>query len=381
MDSRKNKNPGKLDLDAIRKNSAEEMARNLEKFETVESVVFDNGSAAKKGKKKDPVSKDKKAKEEQKLQKEKEKRAKKREKNDAYYKKRKEADKAARIKLEQKKKQAEKQAREKRAKAREKEEQKKKLAESKAQEKSLKAGEKAEQKKAQPKKETPKNNSTVREKAEQKKIRPKKEKPEKNTVAREKTEKNKKAFAEKASFKLSSVNLNKKVIAVSVCAVALIVVISILSSFLHVRSLTNKVKYEYSGIVQVNNRVMDINVPEDDQKLLIKGTKSFGTGKKFPFYCLREINFRDGSADGTLSLGNPADSGCVFLVTVMGKDGGILYRSDGINPGKCLETIKLFIPGAKGESKARVFVTAYDINDTDKIIGVRYTNIKINVLN
>ena len=169
----------------------------------------------------------------------------------------------------------------------------------------------------------------------------------------------------------------KKVKAVLIPIIALIMVVAVLLSAFSIRNyrLNKILEYNYIGTLE-NRSVRDIEINEEEQAERAKDMKRKGQKSKFDFFCNNEIEFEYSTAYGTLVLANIATNDCIIVASIFDEDENLIYRSGGIEPGRYLSQIRLFAPPKDGKHTCRLYVSAYD-KETNEVIGVQYTDLTI----
>ena len=103
--------------------------------------------------------------------------------------------------------------------------------------------------------------------------------------------------------------------------------------------------------------------------------KSHGS-RKFKFYINSRIHIDDDGKTTDLCFGNPSENGSVIIATIFDKDGKILYRSLGLEPGYEMNNVTFFEKLPYGTHNVKVCVNAYDAASHEKI-GTRYAKIQL----
>lgn len=213
----------------------------------------------------------------------------------------------------------------------------------------------------------------------QKKIAEKKTKKERTKASR-KRRRNRfvKKFRYYTSKKfLSSLNYFR-IFTCIVLPIALIVTASVCVS----RSVWVNVPSEIKA-TEFNGRLESETVAEESvfnaqqQQVFVEALNARGS-KKFSFYFNSVVNVDDDFSTDNLCFGNPKTNDCVLIATVYDKDDTVLYRSLGLEPGKEINSAKLFEELSYGIHDVKVAVNAYDRKTNEKI-GTKYAKIKIAV--
>lgn len=64
-----------------------------------------------------------------------------------------------------------------------------------------------------------------------------------------------------------------------------------------------------------------------------------------------------------VTLGNPTDNPCYFVISIILDDGSVIYESDMLAPGEILGDIEISEALAHGEHKASILYEAFDLSD------------------
>lgn len=171
------------------------------------------------------------------------------------------------------------------------------------------------------------------------------------------------------------IKAHKKGVLLAVCSAVLVfaVCLSVVSGYNEF--LLQKVGTGYAAVLQ-RESVYPIGIDADEEVQRIRETNRHGQKTAFRYFCEEEITFRNCTSFGALILANPQSNDCDLVATIFDKDGRILYRSDGIEPGKYLSQIRLMEGLQAGEYPCRLYVTGFD-RQTQKAVGVQYTKLKI----
>ncbi|MGN0635600.1 MAG: hypothetical protein ACI4I5_05200 [Acutalibacteraceae bacterium] len=208
----------------------------------------------------------------------------------------------------------------------------------------------------------------------------KKNKTTKNTSVRKASkEKSASAGAAKENAVVKKIiaygGTHKKAVLLAVCSAVLVfaICLSVVSGYNEF--LLQKVGTGYAAVLQ-RESVYPIGIDADEEVQRIRETNRHGQKTAFRYFCEEEIIFRNCTSFGALILANPESNDCDLVATIFDKDGRILYRSDGIEPGKYLSQIRLMQGLQAGEYSCRLYVTGFD-RETQKAVGVQYTKLKI----
>ena len=71
----------------------------------------------------------------------------------------------------------------------------------------------------------------------------------------------------------------------------------------------------------------------------------------------------------TVSIGNPADNDCIFVIVLKLEDGTILFESQELKPGEGLENITLDQELEAGEYQAVIEYKCYSLEDKSPLNG------------
>lgn len=133
--------------------------------------------------------------------------------------------------------------------------------------------------------------------------------------------------------------------------------------------------YEYEGRTETGAVVGESAFNSQQISVFTDTLKSHGS-RKFKFYINSRIHIDDDGKTSDLCLGNPSENGCVIIATIFDKDGKILYRSLGLEPGCELNNVTFFEKLPYGTHNVKVCANAYDAASHEKI-GTRYAKIQL----
>ncbi len=134
---------------------------------------------------------------------------------------------------------------------------------------------------------------------------------------------------------------------------------------------------EFNGRIESETVATDSVFNIGQQQVFIDALKARGS-RSFDFYFNSVVNVGDDFSTDDLCFGNPKTNDCVLIATVYDKDDTVLYRSLGLEPGKEINSVKLFSELSYGIHDVKVAVNAYDKKTNEKI-GTKYAKIKIAV--
>ncbi len=134
---------------------------------------------------------------------------------------------------------------------------------------------------------------------------------------------------------------------------------------------------EFNGRIESETVATDSVFNISQQQVFIDALKARGS-RSFDFYFNSVVNVGDDFSTEDLCFGNPKTNDCVLIATVYDKDDTVLYRSLGLEPGKEINSVKLFSELSYGIHDVKVAVNAYDKKTNEKI-GTKYAKIKIAV--
>lgn len=134
---------------------------------------------------------------------------------------------------------------------------------------------------------------------------------------------------------------------------------------------------EYEGRLESDTVAVESVFNAQQQKIFIDSLKSRGSGK-FEFYINSIVEIDDDFSTDTLCLGNPVTNNAILVATIYDDDDNVLYRSQGVEPGKEINRAKLFSELSYGVHEVKVAVNAYDAESFEKL-GTRYAEIKLAV--
>lgn len=203
----------------------------------------------------------------------------------------------------------------------------------------------------------------------------------KNTAARRSSQKKQPSKKDRKDYAATPAKpavcsaVYKKAVPLAVCSVVLIfaVCLSVVSGYNE--HLLKKVGTDYACVLQKES-IYPIGIDAQETVQRIKETNRHGQKTAFQYFCEEEITFRNCTSFGALILANPQTNTCDLVATIFDKDGRVLYRSNGIEPGKYLSQIRLMEGLQAGEYACRLYVAGFD-RQTQKSVGVQYTKLKI----
>lgn len=134
---------------------------------------------------------------------------------------------------------------------------------------------------------------------------------------------------------------------------------------------------EYEGRLESDTVAVESVFNAQQQKIFIDSLKSRGSGK-FEFYINSIVEIDDDFSTDTLCFGNPVTNNAILVATIYDGDDNVLYRSQGVEPGKEINRAKLFDELSYGVHEVKVAVNAYDAESFEKL-GTRYAEIKLAV--
>lgn len=134
---------------------------------------------------------------------------------------------------------------------------------------------------------------------------------------------------------------------------------------------------EYDGRLESDTIAVESVFNAQQQKIFIGSLKSRGSGK-FEFYINSIVEIDDEFSTDTLCFGNPETNNAILVATIYDGDGNVLYRSQGVEPGKEINRAKLFDELSYGVHEVKVAVNAYDAKSLERL-GTRYAEIKLAV--
>lgn len=77
------------------------------------------------------------------------------------------------------------------------------------------------------------------------------------------------------------------------------------------------------------------------------------------------VTFADGSTEGDLRIENPPGNRFDVRVTIALDDGRVVYATDAVEPGWCIERDRLDVELSAGTYSATATFTAYDEHDAE----------------
>lgn len=173
----------------------------------------------------------------------------------------------------------------------------------------------------------------------------------------------------------SRLSLHKKSALLILCAGVFVAAVCFAVASGYNEFMLRKIGVSYAAVLQ-RESVYDIGIDAEEVKQRVKDTDRNGQKSAFGYFCEEELSLRNSTQYGALIFGNPESNDCDLVATILDKDGRLLYRSDGIAPGKYLSQIRLMDGLDAGEHTCRLYVVGFD-RETRKPVGVQYTKLKI----
>jgi cell division protein FtsL len=133
---------------------------------------------------------------------------------------------------------------------------------------------------------------------------------------------------------------------------------------------------EYAGVKEDEYNIRDIDIGINEQLQKVKMMHIKGDKKAFKFFARDQLVFNEWYEESAFTFGNVSSNNCILIASILDKDGNLLYRSRGLEPGKLIPRIKLFQELPYGSYDAMLVVAAYDAK-TKEMIGVQYTRIRL----
>ncbi len=133
---------------------------------------------------------------------------------------------------------------------------------------------------------------------------------------------------------------------------------------------------EYAGVNEDERDIRDINIGINEQLERAKELKVKGDKKAFKFFVKDKLVFNEWYEESTFSFGSVSTNECVLIVSMLDKDGNLLYRSKGLEANKLIPRIKLFYEIPYGTYDVTLVVAGYDPK-TKEMIGVQYTQMSL----
>ena len=227
----------------------------------------------------------------------------------------------------------------------------------------------AKEKKEKPAKE--KKEKPVKEKKE-KPAKEKKEKPAKEKVA--KTHSNKKSFK---NFSLSKVESSKKNITITIVAVlAVITIVAVILAnlFADLHCYPNN----YTGRAYPSDQVANIAISDEQQMQYVKATNAKGDKNEFAFYTHTEISMSGPNSEVAIGFSNPTYNDKILLFTIYDENDVLMYKSLGVTPGKCLNSIKFSDYLDVRMHEMTMYVSAFKYVDGEyELVGKQKVDLKI----
>lgn len=134
---------------------------------------------------------------------------------------------------------------------------------------------------------------------------------------------------------------------------------------------------EYDGRLESDTVAVESAFNAQQQKIFIDSLKSRGS-RSFDFYINSIVEIDDDFSTDSLCFGNPKANRAIIVATIYDGEDNVLYRSQGVEPGKEINRVKLFDELSYGVHDVKVAVNAYDAESGEKL-GTRYAEIRLAV--
>lgn len=173
---------------------------------------------------------------------------------------------------------------------------------------------------------------------------------------------------------------SKTIRLVAIVVVAAVLAASVPLAWIGVRNarMQEHALYVFNGVLQEES-IFNITLDEKDQTYRAAETHRHGQTGKFSYFCDSTLVLASRNAYGPIVFGNPSANDCILVLTILDKDGEMLYRSGGVLPGKYISQIRLLsAPDESGTYACRAYVSAYD-RQTKERIGVQYSKLSVQI--
>ena len=166
------------------------------------------------------------------------------------------------------------------------------------------------------------------------------------------------------------------------CAILLLcigLVFGTVLSAVSVRSelLQKKYRFIYGGSLQ-KECLFDLTIDAESVRKYVREMDRHGQTRKFAFFCNDTLAPDTMNGLCAIMFGSPDTNDCILILSIYDENGDMLYRSDGVEPGKYISQIRLVTDMENGAHTCRAYVTAYD-RDNYACIGVQYTDLTVQI--
>ncbi len=168
---------------------------------------------------------------------------------------------------------------------------------------------------------------------------------------------------------------------VSVVLLSLVICFGLVLSVVSFRGeqLQKKVVLSYSGVLQ-RECLFSIDFEDGQVRNFVESTKRRGQTRAFTFFCNTTLLLNADSMSGYILFGNPAENDCDLVLSIVDENGDLIYRSDGVQPGKYISQIRPFVAPEKGAHVCTAYVSGYRIRDQRyECVGVQYMDLAVEV--
>ena len=143
--------------------------------------------------------------------------------------------------------------------------------------------------------------------------------------------------------------------------------------------LQRKLPFVFGGQMQ-RTCIFDLDLGEEELRLRMQNTKRHGQTTAFTYFCNDELYLPSAYEGGVIMFGSPADNDCVLILTIVDDEGTVVYRSDGVAPGKYITSINPAISRENGSRACRVYVTGYEMTKHGYVcIGTQYSRLTVQI--
>ena len=143
--------------------------------------------------------------------------------------------------------------------------------------------------------------------------------------------------------------------------------------------LQRKYPYIFGGQAQ-RECIYDIDFDEETLHEYLRSTKRHGQKSAFTYFCAGRLYMPSKSEYGAIHFGNPATNDCVLVLTIVDETDHVVYRSDGVAPGKYITFIHPRMDGTEGSFPCRAYVSGYTYAEDGYVcIGVQYSSLIVDI--
>lgn len=141
--------------------------------------------------------------------------------------------------------------------------------------------------------------------------------------------------------------------------------------------LQRRLPFVFGGQMQ-RTCIFDMDLGEEEFRLRMQNTKRHGQTTAFKYFCNDVLALPSAHEGGVIMFGSPADNDCVLILTIVDDEGRVVYRSDGVAPGKYITMINPAISRENGNCLCRAYVTGYEMTKHGYVcIGTQYSRLTV----